>query len=89
MRDYASKGKQGNNAGSFGHASKVTWTLGDLQDALLSIASNSTFHINLCVFVDALDEHDGDHGMLLSTLERVARLSANTFFRLRLCLAGR
>ncbi len=65
------------------------WKTGELQDALLSIASKSTFDVNICIFVDALDEHDGNHRDLLSTLDRLTRLTDNSSFRLRLCLAGR
>ena len=65
------------------------WSLGDLQEALLLIASASTFDINICIFTDALDEHDGNHRDLLSTLDRLSQLTDNQFFRLRLCLAGR
>ncbi len=65
------------------------WEIPELQDALLSIASKSTFDVNICIFVDALDEHDGNHRDLLSTLDRLTRLTDNSSFRLRLCLAGR
>ena len=60
-----------------------------MQDALISIACKSVSDVNICIFVDALDEHDGNHRDLLTTLDRLARLTDNRFFRLRLCLAGR
>ena len=65
------------------------WSLDALQETLLLLASNSTFDINFCIFVDALDEHDGNHRDLLSTLDRLTLLTENPFFRLRLCMAGR
>ena len=65
------------------------WSPSVLQDALLSIACKSVVDVNICIFVDALDEHDGNHRELLSTLDRLTRLTGNNFFRLRLCLAGR
>ena len=65
------------------------WNPSVLQDALFSIANNSVVDVNICIFVDALDEHDGNHRELLSTLDRLTRLTNNHFFRLRLCLAGR
>ena len=65
------------------------WSPGVLQDALFSIACKSVVDVNICIFVDALDEHDGNHRDLLSTLDRLTRLTGNNFFRLRLCLAGR
>ena len=71
------------------HSSQTTWTLKDLQEALLAIASRTTRSVNVCVFVDALDEHNGDHRQLLTALEQLSRLSDNHHFKLRLCLAGR
>ena len=65
------------------------WSPSVLQDALFSIACKSVVDVNICIFVDALDEHDGNHRDLLSTLDRLTRLTGNKFFRLRLCLAGR
>ena len=65
------------------------WSPSVLQDALLSIACKSVVDVNICIFVDALDEHDGNHRDLLSTLDRLTRMTSNNFFRLRLCLAGR
>ena len=65
------------------------WSPSVLQDALISIACKSVNDVNICIFVDALDEHDGNHRDLLSTLDRLTRLTGNNFFRLRLCLAGR
>ena len=65
------------------------WSRSVLQDALVSIACKSVVDVNICIFVDALDEHDGNHRDLISTLNRLAGLTGNNFFRLRLCLAGR
>jgi hypothetical protein len=45
--------------------------------------------INLCVFVDALDEHDDDHKSLFSTLSKLRNLTSSKYIRLRLCVAGR
>ena len=69
--------------------SRVRWSLSRLQDALLSIGNNAAFDVNICIFIDALDEHDGDHRDLLATLEKLTRAVNNEFFRLRLCMAGR
>ena len=66
-----------------------TWGLGSMQDAMIAIASGAAFHVNVCIFVDALDEHDGNHRDLLSMLDHLTRLGDHTFFHLRLCVAGR
>ena len=70
-------------------ASQTVWTIASIKDALSCIASKSTYNINAFILVDALDEHDGDHQDLLTTLNQLAQLNMNSFFRLRLCLAGR
>lgn len=73
----------------FADSTKNIWCLNIIQDALIAIASTVDCHVNMCIFVDALDEHDGNHRDLLSTLDQLTSLSNNTFFRLRLCMAGR
>ena len=73
----------------FASSMEKPWDIGLLQDALIALASSSVFHVNLCIFVDALDEHDGNHRDLLSTLDHLTKLSDNKLFHLRLCMAGR
>jgi hypothetical protein len=65
------------------------WTPSDIVEALLLIGTNTTSQLNLCIFVDALDEHDGDHNNLLAILQELGSLTSNDHFRLRLCVAGR
>ena len=65
------------------------WDVGTIQEALLLSGRSSSSDVNICLFVDAMDEHDGNHRDLLSVLNRLAQLTENPCFRLRLCLAGR
>ena len=66
------------------------WSLAQLQQALSLIICKSKVPLNCCLFVDALDEHDGNHRDLISILMEWARASeASTLSNLRLCLAGR
>ena len=65
------------------------WTLSVLRDALELIGRKSTNEVNICLFVDALDEHDGNHRELVLILKSIAELTANPAFRVRLALAGR
>ena len=65
------------------------WTLKVLRDALELIGRKSTNEVNICLFVDALDEHDGNHRELVLILRSIAQLTANPAFRVRLALAGR
>jgi hypothetical protein len=61
----------------------------EIRNVLLSIAKNSSVEVNLCLFIDALDEHDGDHRELVSILVQLSQVENSQFFRLRLCVAGR
>ena len=65
------------------------WTQSQLQEAILSIASKSTSHLNLCLFIDALDEHDRNHKELISTLIALTEVKESPMFKIRLCVAGR
>ena len=60
-----------------------------LRRALTAISSGPDNSLNCCLFVDALDEHDGDHRELISVLKELAQSPWNTERRFRLCLAGR
>lgn len=70
-------------------ASCNAWSSCTIQDALLSIATKTEVGVNICLFIDALDEHDGNHNDLVSTLSRLAQRRENPLYRLRLCLACR
>lgn len=65
------------------------WTLENLRDALELIGRKSTNEVNICLFVDALDEHDGNHRELVLILRNIAQFTDNPAFRVRLALAGR
>ena len=67
---------------------KFEWTLHELSEALMKIAEESASDLCLCLFVDALDEHAGDHKHLISILHKLAKVSRSNF-NLRLCVAGR
>ena len=85
---YAKVKKLG-KAGSEKGTAISGWTQSQLQEATLSIASRSTSHLNLCLFIDALDEHDGNHKELISTLIALTDFKENPMFKIRLCVAGR
>lgn len=67
----------------------LSWTINVLREAFMILGNRSTWDINLCIFVDALDEHDGDHRNMISLLRDLAGLHENPLLRVRLCLAGR
>ncbi|KAI9656759.1 MAG: hypothetical protein M1821_003398 [Bathelium mastoideum] len=66
-----------------------SWTFQDLIDSVSSVGSKVTRNLNICFFVDALDEEEGDHKNLLLVINTLARLASNTHFLVRLCVAGR
>ena len=70
-------------------STRTYWTQESLQMAIHAITSKTTYPLNLCLFVDALDEHNGNHRELISTLTSLTHFEANGAFRLRLCVAGR
>ena len=88
-RLYENQNRPSQLGGRSQNDSSILWSIAELQEALLSIGSKSASDTNVCLFVDTLDEHDGNHRELLSVLSRLAKLTENPCFRLRLCLAGR
>ena len=81
-------GQKGQSTNS-SHSLADRWTLKVLRDVLELIGRKSTDEVNICLFVDALDEHDGNHRELVLILRGMAQLTANPAFRVRLALAGR
>ena len=67
----------------------VPWTDLRLRQALFTIFSSPESSLSCCLFVDALDEEDGNHRDLISILMELAHIPERPNFRLRLCLAGR
>ncbi|KAK5256742.1 hypothetical protein LTR40_010056 [Exophiala xenobiotica] len=59
-----------------------------LLDALRAIFTGS-MGLNLCLFIDALDEHHGAHGNLLDMLHELLQVSQSKPNRLKLCVASR
>ena len=55
---------------------------------MLYIADETKSDVNTCMFVDALDEHDGNHWDLVSVLQRLSATPRNGSFHLRVCLSG-
>lgn len=65
------------------------WELRDLLEGLVSLGKYAESHLNICMFVDALDEHGGKHEKLLASLEQLQTITANPLVRLRICAASR
>ena len=65
------------------------WTLHSMRNALFQIRENVKFDMSICLFIDALDEHDGDQRELVFALGLLKQLAQNPSFKLRICLASR
>ncbi|KKZ67414.1 hypothetical protein EMCG_06942 [[Emmonsia] crescens] len=67
----------------------MEWTVDDVKESLLFVTAQSDVHVNIALFIDALDERTGDHRELLSLLHNLSKHARSANFRLRLCLASR
>ncbi|KAI9692088.1 MAG: hypothetical protein M1820_009523 [Bogoriella megaspora] len=65
----------------------INWTQQVIERALSSLTSLK--QLNLCLFVDALDEHEGNHRTLLAAVNKLQELCDHRQFCLRLCLSSR
>ena len=65
------------------------WDIKTLHEVLTSLVQKSSQTFRLCLFVDALDEHNGNHRSLLRTLDSICHTSEDETLRIRLCLASR
>lgn len=65
------------------------WCGQALRDALRHITAQTKFKVNMCLFIDALDEHVGNHRELLRLLDDLVNLPFRSHVRVKLCLASR
>jgi ankyrin repeat protein len=70
-------------------ASKSPWYTEDLREALLLIVSQAEEKLNICFFIDALDEHFGNHHELLQTLKDFVTTAGRNSHHVKLCIASR
>jgi hypothetical protein len=100
---YLSEVKPENTAGHFGkqsHGSQINrtdakdvlphaWPINALRNAFMSISRQQKVKANICLFVDALDEHMGNHRELLRLLTDFADTASRKTVHVKLCLASR
>ncbi|MCJ1395121.1 hypothetical protein MMC18_008002 [Xylographa bjoerkii] len=89
-RETAAKAQQileaAETAGTKGNG---TWPVEDVKMALDIVVLQKKVPINVCLFVDALDEHKGDPRVLLGLLNRLAKQESAGNVYIKLCLASR
>ncbi|KAI7779269.1 hypothetical protein LA080_001032 [Diaporthe eres] len=61
------------------------WTLDELRSVFCDISKRASLKVNLCFFIDGLDEYDGDHIDICSVLQNLANESSHFKF----CLSSR
>lgn len=62
-----------------------TWSLSQLTTALDTLLEKMSRHFKLCLFVDGLDELEGDHQALIDIFERLTSKSSDV----KICLSSR
>jgi hypothetical protein len=69
------------------------WMLTYLEDALMHIVRQRKFPINICLFIDALDEHNEEyyenHFRLVQILQNLIQASDGKIVKVMLCLTSR
>jgi hypothetical protein len=65
------------------------WDVRTLRLALVATMEQREIHIRICIFLDALDEHDGDNDQLASLLYELISNADNDKVRIKVCLASR
>jgi len=66
-----------------------TWNLEALQAAINSIMEQRETRINTLMFLDALDEHEGDNDQLVQILKDWGAKADGYYINLKICLASR
>ncbi|KAL8760154.1 MAG: hypothetical protein Q9184_003411 [Pyrenodesmia sp. 2 TL-2023] len=70
---------------------RIKWDLANLRAAIINVLGSSTCKVNLCLFLDALDEHHGENEELVKLLWDMADTARNNpkLMRFKICLASR
>jgi hypothetical protein len=63
------------------------WDPQEVEEGLSAVTAQSEVAMNVCIFIDALDEHNGNHRRLVQILERLTTNSG--LVNIKLCLASR
>ncbi|ROV99426.1 hypothetical protein VMCG_06407 [Cytospora schulzeri] len=61
------------------------WALEDLESVVDSLARHQDQTIKFCMFIDGLDEYDGDHEDICKTLQKLVKLSLD----IKICVSSR
>lgn len=65
------------------------WDIQALREAFLAITQQRRVRLQLCLFIDALDEHMGDNEQLVQLLKDIVTKRDSEFTKLKICIASR
>ena len=65
---------------------KIVWELPELTEGLRLFLQNALRSLKICIFVDGLDEFDGDHNEIIQFFRSIPAISKGN---LKLCLSSR
>ena len=65
------------------------WDIQALREAFLAITQQCRVRLQLCLFIDALDEHMGDNEQLVQLLKDIVTKRDSEFTKLKICIASR
>ena len=65
------------------------WTLVFLQDALNSILQQEILRVDICLFIDALDEYKGKHEDMAIFLANIIAAEQTTHTKIKVCFSSR
>ncbi|MCJ1400187.1 hypothetical protein MMC11_003391 [Xylographa trunciseda] len=66
-----------------------SWDVNSLKSVLIAISQLRYLDLGILIFLDALDEHDGDNEQLTDLVWKLVNNSAGSRLKLKICLASR
>ena len=65
------------------------WPIDELQEALTALAIQTEVPLSILFFIDALDEHEGNHGDLIKVIRTIFLPTIASTLNVKFCLASR
>ncbi|KAK0512960.1 hypothetical protein JMJ35_004977 [Cladonia borealis] len=72
-----------------GSSGAESWFADDLQEALIAITRQEEVPLNVLFFIDALDEHEGNHRDLIRVIQNSFKATEASKVKVKFCLASR
>lgn len=64
------------------------WTLHSLQRALKAIQQQRILEVDICLFIDALDEYEGEHGEMANFLTDISTTHQSAITKIKVCFSS-